>query len=68
MIITEHPWNGRNDRIRHCSDKNMMIRQNETGASYVEAIDVYPSRFTYTETDVPTEIPDDSAEQENFNE
>ena len=50
MIITEHPWNGRNDRIRHASDSGMMIEQEQTGNRYVEAIDIYPTEFTYRET------------------
>ena len=36
---------------RTYSDAGMMIRQNETGAEYAEAIDVEGSPYTYTETD-----------------
>lgn len=50
MITTEHPWNGRNDRIRHASDSGLMIEQEQTGNRYVEAIDIYPTDFTYRET------------------
>lgn len=50
MIITEHPWNGRNDRIRHASDSGLMIEQEQTGNRYVEAIDIYPTEYTYRET------------------
>lgn len=39
--------------IRHYSDANMMILQNETGIKYPEAVDVIPCRYTYTETDEP---------------
>ena len=52
MIITEHPWNGRSDRIRHASDSGLMIEQEQTGNRYVEAIDIYPTEYTYRETDV----------------
>ena len=36
---------------RTYSDVGMMIRQNETGAEYAEAIDVEGASYTYTETD-----------------
>lgn len=51
MIITEHPWNGRTDRIRHASDSGLMIEQEQTGNRYVEAIDIYPTEYSYRETD-----------------
>ena len=41
---------------RTYSAAGMMIRQNETGAEYAEAIDVEGASYTYTETD--TKIPD----------
>lgn len=45
-----------NDRlIRHYSDKDCYILQNETGIKYSEAVDVIPCRYTYTETDKPIE-------------
>ena len=40
--------------IRTKSDRNMMIRQDQTGILYDEAIDV-PDHYTYTETDIPIE-------------
>ena len=49
--------------VRHYSDVKMMIRQNETGAMYDEAVDVVPCRYTYTETDEP--IPEPEAEKED---
>lgn len=55
MLIVEYPWNGRTDRIKHLSDAGMMIRQNETGNLYEEAIDVYPTAYTYEETNIPVE-------------
>ena len=36
---------------RTYSDAGMMIRQNETGAEYAEAVDVGDAPYTYTETD-----------------
>ena len=40
-----------NTLIRHYSDANFMILQNETGIKYSEAVDVIPCRYTYAETD-----------------
>ena len=40
-----------NTLIRHFSDEGKMIRQVETGATYLEAVDVVPCEFTYEETD-----------------
>ena len=37
---------------RTYSDAGMMIRQNETGAEYAEAIDVENAAYTYEETDM----------------
>ena len=59
MIVTEHPHNGRMDRIKHYSDNGMLIRQNETGNLYAEAVDVWPTEYTYTETDMPIEQEDE---------
>lgn len=55
MITVEHPWNGRADRIRHASDSGLMIEQEQTGNRYVEAIDIYPTEYTYKETNEPIE-------------
>ena len=43
------------------SDKNMRIRQNETGNLYDTAIDYVP--HTYTETDIPIEEGDTTTEE-----
>ena len=40
----------------------MMIRQNETGAEYAEAIDVEGASYTYTETE--TRIPAEEAAED----
>lgn len=41
--------------VKHYSDKNMKIRQNETGIVYDSAEDALPCRYTYSETDEPIE-------------
>lgn len=57
MIITEYPYNGRDDLIKFVSDENRYLIQNETGYIYEEAIDKYPSRYTYTEGEIiPEEV------------
>lgn len=61
-IIAEHPWNGNDDLICHFSDKNMKIRQEETGLLFFVAVDKYPCRYTYTETDEPIPEPDEEEE------
>ena len=43
---------------RAYSDAGMMIRQNETGVDYSEAIDVEGAPYTYTETETPIETPE----------
>lgn len=60
MIQFEYVDNG--ERIRHYSDKDLKIRQVETGAVYDDAVDYLPSRYTYEETDEPIEGSDISAE------
>lgn len=49
MIIEELT----NDRVRHYSNKGLMIRQIETGALYEDAVDIIPCPYTYEETDTP---------------
>ena len=48
---------------RTYSDVGMMIRQNETGAEYAEAIDVEGASYTYTETETPIETPEMTDEE-----
>ena len=48
---------------RTYSDAGMMIRQNETGAEYAEAIDVEGASYTYTETKTPIEMPEMTTEE-----
>jgi hypothetical protein len=57
MIVTEF-YREREDGInlyRTYSDAGMMIQQEQTGAVYVEAIDVENSGYIYVETDIPIE-------------
>lgn len=41
--------------VRHWSDKDVRLRQIETGELYDDAVDVIPCRYTYEETDIPIE-------------
>jgi hypothetical protein len=61
-LITEHPYNGKNDRIKHYSDSGLMIEQVDTGNRYVEAVDRYPTPHTYVETDEPIPQPPEESE------
>lgn len=54
-MIVQEPF--RDTFVRTYSDKGMQIEQVETGILYDEAIDVMPCRYTYTETDIPRDIP-----------
>ena len=64
MIITENIT--RDDGatlIKHYSDAGFMMRQNETGVLYSEAIDVENSGYTYSETEIPAEDNEVSAQE-----
>ena len=50
-------------RVRHYSDQQLKIRQVETGRIYDDAVDRYPRKYTYTETDEPIE-PEEEGEAE----
>lgn len=57
MIITEF-YRERGDGVklyRTYSNAGLMIRQEQTGAEYAEAIDVDGSGYSYIETDTPIE-------------
>lgn len=63
MIIREF-YRQRKDGVnlyRTFSDKNVFIKQNETGIEYEEAIDVENAPYTYSETDKP--IPTEPSEE-----
>lgn len=64
MLKSQYPFideNGqqRENLICHYSDANKYILQNETGSKYDKAIDVYPCKYTYTETDEDITTPED---------
>lgn len=48
---------------RTYSDTGMMIRQNETGVEYAEAVDVADAPYTYTETETPIKTPEMTTEE-----
>lgn len=48
---------------RTYSDAEMMIRQNETGVEYAEAVDVESASYTYTETETPIETSEMTTEE-----
>ena len=65
MIVREF-YRTRKDGVklyRTYSDAGMMIRQNETGAEYAEAIDVADAPYTYTETETPIKTPEMATEE-----
>ena len=60
MVKAQYPYvdengNERPELIKHHSDEGKRLLQIETGREYDEAIDVYPCRYTYKETDKPVE-------------
>ena len=63
MLIEEYPYNDNPKLIRHYSDAGFTIRQIETGNEYGEAIDLYPCKYTYEETDNPIEEGDENGEK-----
>ena len=63
-LVTEYPYHGRDDRICHYSDAGMMIAQTDTGNRYVEAVDKYPTKHTYVETDEPIPVPPEDPDDE----
>ncbi len=52
-MIVEEKLNER--LVRHYSDKNVKIKQVETGHLYDEAVDLIPCQYTYEETAIPVE-------------
>ena len=52
--------------VRTWSDAGLMIRQVETGATYAEAVDIYPCPYTYEETDEPVDEDDEVSAQETL--
>ena len=48
MIITEYL---ENNLIKKFSDESKLLLQNESNKLFIEAIDILPCEYTYTETD-----------------
>lgn len=68
MIQTEY-YMTRDDGVnlyRTYSDANLMIRQEQTGNVYTEAVDVENSGYTYTETDTPIDESEEDDENEQL--
>jgi hypothetical protein len=62
MIKTEY-FMTRKDGVvlnRTYSDEGFYILQNETGIEYSEAVDVEGAPYTYTETDKPIEVEEET--------
>ena len=64
MILTELLRDG--TLIKHYSDKNVMLLQNETGAIYPEPVDLVPCAYTYSETDIPIEEEEEESSEEQI--
>lgn len=61
MVITEF-YRVREDGVnlyRTYSDQNLRIQQEQTGAIYDEAVDVENRGYTYIETDIPIQQPEE---------
>lgn len=61
MILTEYLNEG--TLIKHYSDLNVLLLQNETGAKYSDPIDIVPCPYTYTETDEPIEVDEENPDE-----
>ena len=55
-MIVEEKFNER--LIRRYSDRNVKLKQVETGVLYDEAVDLIPCEYTYEETAIPIERDD----------
>lgn len=65
-MIQQEYYRTRSDGVvltRTYSDEGMKILQRETGILYDEAIDVEPVRYTYKETIIPIEEPEEPEEE-----
>ena len=60
MIRTE-PISGSEDLVRTYSDRDMVIKQDQTGNKYIEAVDIIGNGYTYTETNIPIALLDPSS-------
>ncbi len=60
----EYPYHGNENLIRYYSVLGYTVIKNETGDEYEEAIDPYPSKYTYSISDNPIEPDDNPIEPE----
>lgn len=67
MLKVEYPYNDKENLIKHYSDEGNYILQNETGIKYCAAVDVYPCRYTYTETNEKIPIKKDKTDDAKMN-
>lgn len=70
MIQEQYPYidekgKERTNLIKFYSDEGYYIKQVETGAIYEEAVDVYPSIYTYEETEEIIPKPESENDEEN---
>jgi hypothetical protein len=65
MILTE--LLNEDTLIRHYSDSNFYLLQNETGIKYADPIDIIPCPYTYTETDELIPIPKEKNKEKEEN-
>ena len=68
-IVTQYPYTDEegithSNLVKTYSDENFKIVQVETGLVYEEAVDIYPSRYTYEETNEQIEVPEEETEEE----
>ena len=57
MVKPQYPYIdddgiSRNDKIKFYSNKNLQIKQEETGRIFDNAVDNYPSPYNYIEIDI----------------
>ena len=63
VVYDSFIWEDGRELVKAYSDKNMYIRQDETGLLYAEATDPADMRRTYTETDIPIEEEDEADDE-----
>ena len=57
-MIIEEAVEGHPNLVKRYSDAGFLIRQDQTGVEYAEAIDLASGPYTYTETDIPVDPPE----------
>ena len=63
VVYDSFIWEDGRELVKAYSDKNMYIRQDETGLLYAEATDPAEAHRTYTETDIPIEEEDEADDE-----